>query len=99
MASLVELFEFLSSPNPQARQIALSNLAGHTAKSDAQRHIFIPSLLAPVGRDLAEDADVKPVLGGGGGKMMPDDKRKIRGLRDMMEMCRDQAVSCWCRVM
>lgn len=85
MTELTELFQFLDSPNPTARQIALQNLLGHTAKNDPQRHIFIPS-----------------VTGGlGGGGLLPqkrkdgagDDERKIKGLRDLCGLCRDQPVS------
>ena len=85
MSELTELFQFLDSPNPAARQIALQNLLGHTAKNDPQRHIFIPS-----------------VTGGlGGGGLLPqkrkdgagDDERKIKGLRDLCGLCRDQPVS------
>jgi len=84
MTELVELFQFLDSPNPAARQIALTNLLGHTAKNDPERHMFIPS-----------------VTGGlGGGGLLPqkrnaaseDDERKIKALRDLCGLCRDQPV-------
>jgi len=85
MASLVDLFEFLDSPNPSARHLALQNLVGHTAKNDPQRHIFIPSSLA----------------GAGGGGLLPEkrkqgseeDQAKIKALKDLCALCRDQAVS------
>ncbi|WVR08722.1 hypothetical protein IAU60_005780 [Kwoniella sp. DSM 27419] len=51
MASLTELFEFLDSPNPAARHLALQNLIGHTPKSSPQRHIFIPSSFAGTGQN------------------------------------------------
>jgi hypothetical protein len=85
MASLVDLFEFLDSPNPSARHLALQNLIGHTAKNDPQRHIFIPSSLA----------------GAGGGGLLPEkrkqgseeDQVKIKALKDLCALCQDQAVS------
>jgi hypothetical protein len=96
MASLADLFEFLASPNPSARHLALQNLVGHTPKTAAQRHIFIPSTLAPL--DATEEqtagAGGGGLLGvGSGGKMGEEDKRKVGGIRDMMGLCRDQAVS------
>jgi hypothetical protein len=84
MTELIELFQFLDSPNPAARQIALTNLIGHTAKNDSERHIFIPS--------------VSGGLGGGGllpqkrGNATEDDERKLKGLRDLCALCRDQPV-------
>lgn len=98
MASLTDLFEFLSSPNPSARHLALQNLIGHTPKSAAQRHIFIPSTLAPLASS-SEEGSQKGNGGGGlmgsgsGGKMGEEDGRKVQGIRDMMGLCRDQAVS------
>lgn len=85
MTELIELFQFLDSPNPAARQIALTNLIGHTAKNDPERHIFIPSVTGGLG-------------GGGGllpqkrGNATEDDERKIKGLRDLCGLCRDQPV-------
>ena len=84
MASLIDLFEFLDSPNPSARHLALQNLIGHTAKNDPQRHIFIPSSLA----------------GSGGGGLLPEkrkqgseeDQVKIKALKDLCALCQDQAV-------
>jgi len=85
MSELVELFQFLDSPNPAARQIALTNLLGHTAKNDPERHMFIPSVTGGIG----------------GGGLLPqkrnaaseDDERKIKALRDLCGLCRDQPVS------
>jgi len=85
MTELIELFQFLDSPNPAARQIALTNLIGHTAKNDPERHIFIPSVTGGLG-------------GGGGllpqkrGNATEDDEIKIKGLRDLCGLCRDQPV-------
>ncbi|KAI9633399.1 putative cytoplasm protein [Dioszegia hungarica] len=95
MASLTDLFEFLSSPNPSARQIALQNLVGHTPNTAAQRHIFVPSILAPLasaGQAQSNGASGGGLLGGGGWKMTEDDGRKVQGIRDLMGMCRDQGV-------
>jgi hypothetical protein len=84
MTELVELFQFLDSPNPAARQIALTNLLGHTAKNDPERHMFIPSVTGGIG--------------GGGllpqkrGAASEDDERKIKALRDLCGLCRDQPV-------
>ena len=87
MASLIELFEFLDSPNPAARQVALSNLVGHTAKNDPQRDIFIPSSLAGSST--------------GGAGLLPEKRKqgseqddvKVKALKDLANLCRDQAVS------
>lgn len=82
MSSLSDLFEFLSSPNPDARELALQNLAGHTPKSSPNRHIFIPSALAGL-----------PSSGlGGSTKAKEEDARKVQALKDLCELCRDQAV-------
>jgi len=86
MASLTELFEFLDSPNPSARHLALQNLVGHTAKNQPQRHIFIPSTMA----------------GQSGGGLVPekrkqgseDDAVKVKAIKDLCALCQDQAVSC-----
>ncbi|KAL1412416.1 Protein hgh1 [Vanrija albida] len=90
MASLTELFEFLASPNPAARQIALQNLVGHTAKNDPQRHIFIPSSFAPLAGETTT-AD-------GGGLQTQKrkaeheaDAAKVKALHDLADLCRDQA--------
>lgn len=85
MASLTELFEFLDSPNPSARHLALQNLIGHTAKGDPQRHIFIPSSLAGVGS----------------GGLLPEKRKqgseedaiKVKAIKDLCSLCQDQAVS------
>lgn len=82
MAELTELFEFLSSPNPAARQIALQNLVGHTAKNDPQRHIFIPSSFAPLPGD---NSGVKRKEGSDA------DDVKVKALNDLATLCRDQA--------
>jgi len=86
MASLTELFEFLSSPNPSARHLALQNLLGHTPKSAPQRNIFIPTAFAGISN------------GGGlqGGKPSAgpsSDDVKVQALKDLTNLCRDQAVS------
>ncbi|KAK4688753.1 hypothetical protein P7C73_g1356, partial [Tremellales sp. Uapishka_1] len=86
MASLTDLFEFLLSPNPSARQIALQNLLGQTPKNSPQRHIFIPSSFAGTN-------------GGGGGlggakrkEGQEEDEKKVKAIKDLGELCRDQAV-------
>ena len=84
MASLSELFQFLDSPNPSARQLALQNLVGHTAKNDPQRQIFIPTSFA----------------GTSGGGLVPEkrkqgaeeDENKVKALKDLCALCADQAV-------
>ena len=86
MSSLTELFQFLDSPNPSARQLALQNLVGHTAKNDAERHIFVPSVLA--GKTV-------------GGGLIPEktkqsndeDEIRVKAIKDIAALCRDQAVS------
>lgn len=90
MSELTQLFEFLSSPNPAARQIALKNLIGHTPKGDPQRDIFIPSSFAPAPGDSGS-AD--------GGGLLPNkrkegseqDEVKIKAIQDLANLCRDQA--------
>ena len=87
MSGLTELFQFLDSPNPSARHLALQNLVGHTPKNAAQRGIFIPSSFSGVQAN--------------GGGLLPekrkqgqeDDEGKIKALRDLTALCRDQAVS------
>ncbi|KAK8850674.1 hypothetical protein IAR55_004594 [Kwoniella newhampshirensis] len=93
MSSLTELFQFLDSPNPSARHLALQNLLGHTPKSSPNRHIFVPSSFAPTGPSTANGA------AGHGGGLLPekrkvgqeDDEIKVKALMDLMELCRDQA--------
>ena len=89
MSDLSELFQFLDSPNPSVRQIALQNLVGYTPKTSPQRGIFIPSSLAGTSSD--------------GGALRPDkqqsskqDEIKVKVLRDLTVLCRDQAVSYIC---
>ena len=88
MSSLTDLFEFLHSPNPDARQLALTNLVGHTAKNSPHRSIFIPSAATTTG------AGGSGLLGkGAGGKLLSaDDKLKLEMLADLKVLCRDQAV-------
>lgn len=91
MSELSQLFEFLSSPNPAARQIALKNLIGHTPKNDPQRDIFIPSAFAAAPGDTAQKAD--------GGGLQPNkrkegaeqDDAKVKAIQDLANLCRDQA--------
>ncbi|ORX40811.1 cytoplasm protein [Kockovaella imperatae] len=86
MTSLSDLFEFLDSPNPAARQLALQNLVGHTAKNDPERHIFIPSSFAGTSAS--------------GGGLLPEkrkqgseqDDSKIKALKDLGNLCTDQAM-------
>lgn len=86
MTSLTELFQFLESPNPTARHLALTNLVGHTPKNAPQRSIFIPSALAG-----------SSSLGGG---LVPEkrkagndeDEIKIKAIKDLAMLCQDQAV-------
>ncbi|CAD6589786.1 MAG: hypothetical protein TREMPRED_005515, partial [Tremellales sp. Tagirdzhanova-0007] len=85
MSDLSELFQFLDSPNPSVRQIALQNLVGYTPKTSPQRGIFIPSSLAGTSSD--------------GGALRPDkqqsskqDEIKVKVLRDLTVLCRDQAL-------
>lgn len=79
---ITELFEFLSSPNPQARHIALKNIVGHTPKNDPMRSIFIPSSFAPLpgapeGLKRKEGAEADDV--------------KVKCIGDLANLCRDQA--------
>lgn len=81
---LTELFQFLSSPNPAARQIALQNLIGHTPKAAPERHIFIPTSFAPL------PGETTP-----GGKRKTGseaDEVKVQAIKDLASLCRDQAV-------
>ncbi|ORY28047.1 cytoplasm protein [Naematelia encephala] len=85
MSELTELFQFLDSPNPAARHLALTNLVGHTPKNAPQRHIFIPSSLAGSATN--------------GGGLLPEkrkagqeeDEQKIKVITDLAALCRDQA--------
>lgn len=87
MASLTELFQFLDSPNPSARHLALQNLVGHTPKNSTNRTIFIPSTFAG-----------NTTTGGGG--LVPnkrkdgsdEDEMKVKALKDLTYLCMDQAV-------
>ncbi|KAH9943856.1 DUF383-domain-containing protein [Amylocystis lapponica] len=54
---LKELVPFLRDPNPQVRQIALSNLLGHTPKGSPHRDIFFAGLRAG-GLQRPKDTDV-----------------------------------------
>jgi hypothetical protein len=79
---ITELFEFLSSPNPQARHIALKNIVGHTPKNDPKRSVFIPSSFAPLpgepeGLKRKEGAEADDV--------------KVKAIHDLANLCRDQA--------
>lgn len=92
MTTLQDLFQFLHSPNPDARQLALENLIGHTPKSSPNRSIFIPSGSTPLWEDLETS--------GLGGKVKDESVReeetaKVGMLRDLKMLCRDQAVSGW----
>lgn len=93
MTTLTDLFEFLHSPNPDARQVALTNLVGHTPKGSAQRTIFIPSLSAPTfesSQQQQQKAQSIPVVIR---KPSPQDAVKLEMLQDLKMLCRDQAVS------
>jgi hypothetical protein len=92
MSSLTELFEFLHSPNPDARQLALTNLVGHTAKNSPHRSIFIPSAATTAG---AGGSGLLGKDGAGGKPLSADDKLKLEMLADLKVLCRDQAVSIW----
>lgn len=85
MSDITELFQFLSSPNPDARQIALQNLVGHTLKNDPQRHIFIPSSFAPLPNESAGNGGVKRKEGS------ESDEVKVKALRDLATLCQDTA--------
>ena len=86
MSDLSELFQFLDSPNPSVRQLALQNLVGHTPKTSPQRGIFIPSTLAGRSSDGAALRTDKQQTNG-------QDEIKVKALRDLTVLCRDQAVS------
>ena len=83
MSGLSELFQFLHAPNPDARELALANLAGHTTKTAEARSIFIPSGSTPLWKDLKE---------GKGANVSDVEKEKIEMLEDLKTLCRDQAV-------
>ena len=85
MSSLIELFQFLDSPNPSARQLALSNLVGHTPNNAPQRNIFIPSSLSSAANGGGLSTE-KPKTASG------EDYAKIKALRDLTDLCRDQPV-------
>ena len=51
-SQLGELLDFLHDKNPNVRQIALSNLLGHTAKESAHRKMFF-------GAGLKESAAIR----------------------------------------
>jgi hypothetical protein len=85
MSSLSDLFEFLSSPNPAARHLALQNLVGHTPKNSPNRGIFVPSSFAGSG---SNGGGLKPA-----GEGSSVDEQKVQALRDLCDLCRDQAVS------
>ncbi len=86
MSSLTDLFEFLHSPNPDARQLALSNLVGHTPKNAPNRAIFVPRTAA------ALDGRSGGGLGQAGG-MDEAEKARREMIEDLKVLCRDQAVS------
>ncbi|WWD20849.1 hypothetical protein CI109_105326 [Kwoniella shandongensis] len=93
MASLTELFQFLDSPNPSARHLALQNLLGHTPKSSPNRKIFVPSSFAPTTSGQTANG------AGTNGGLLPEkrkvgqeeDELKVKALKDLMVLCRDQA--------
>ncbi|KAI5452890.1 Protein hgh1 [Naganishia albida] len=87
MSSLADLFEFLHSPNPDARQVALSNLVGHTAKGQAARSIFIPNGSTPTKAQLIADEN-----GAQSKSLSQEELFKIGMLEDLKLLCRDQAV-------
>ncbi|KAJ9098152.1 hypothetical protein QFC21_004481 [Naganishia friedmannii] len=87
MSSLADLFEFLHSPNPDARQVALTNLVGHTAKGQAARSIFIPNGSTPTKAQLLADKDGSKTQG-----LSQAELFKIGMLEDLKLLCRDQAM-------
>ncbi len=88
MSSLTDLFEFLHSPNPDARQLALTNLIGHTPKNAQHRSVFIPSASSSAG-----SGGSGLVKGGAERKLSSEDEVKVAMLKDLKVLCRDQAVS------
>ena len=84
MSGLSELFQFLHAPNPDARELALANLAGHTPKTAVARNIFVPSGGTPVWKDIQAGKAV------GVSEM---ERGKVEMLEDLKTLCRDQAVS------
>jgi hypothetical protein len=87
MSSLSELFQFLHAPNPDARELALANLAGHTPKTSPARNIFVPSGGTPVWKDI-QDGKAKHVS--------QSEKEKVEMLEDLKTLCRDAPVSGDC---
>lgn len=87
MSSLSELFQFLHAPNPDARELALANLAGHTPKTAAARNIFIPSGATPLWREIQDAKE------GSAKNVSEQEKEKVQMLEDLKTLCRDQAVS------
>ncbi|WVQ86231.1 hypothetical protein IAT38_008399 [Cryptococcus sp. DSM 104549] len=84
MASLIELFEFLDSPNPSARHLALQNLLGQTPKTAPHRSIFVPSSFA----GNATGGGLVPAKRREG---QDEDEVKVKALKDLANLCRDQA--------
>ncbi len=88
MSSLTDLFEFLHSPNPDARHLALQNLLGQTPKNSPYREIFIPSLSCPI-------TAVTETTAGSSGiparKASAQDAQKLELLQDLKTLTRDQA--------
>ncbi|OXG43804.1 cytoplasmic protein [Cryptococcus neoformans] len=85
MASLTELFQFLDSPNPSARHLALQNLIGHTPKNSTNRNIFIPSSFAG---NITSGSGLVPNKRKDGSD---EDEIKIKALKDLTYLCMDQA--------
>lgn len=93
MSSLADLFEFLHSPNPDARQVALTNLVGHTAKGQAARSIFIPNGSTPTKAQLVANQNGEQTKA-----LSQTELFKIGMLEDLKLLCRDQAVSRLCHL-
>ncbi|GHJ85089.1 hypothetical protein NliqN6_1491 [Naganishia liquefaciens] len=87
MSSLADLFEFLHSPNPDARQVALTNLVGHTAKGQAARSIFIPNGSTPTKAQLVANQNGEQTKA-----LSQAELFKIGMLEDLKLLCRDQAM-------
>lgn len=89
MSSLTELFEFLHSPNPDAREVALTNLIGHTPKTQPGRSIFIPSASStPIHVQKQGPQSGVPVK-----QNSAEDAVKLEMLEDLKTLCRDVTVS------
>ena len=88
MSSLADLFEFLHSPNPDARQVAITNLVGHTAKGQAARSIFIPNGSTPTKAQLIANQNGEQTKA-----LSQTELFKVGMLEDLKLLCRDQAVS------